>query len=259
MRRGRFWRRCEVLVIPLGATENHGPHLPPETDTLIADGIADRLEKRTTSDRVFFDGARSIGYSPEHMGFETTRSATPTQLISDLLLYTKDCLEWGVDRFLFLNAHGGNVPIAQIVCQELRARHCVLAVSTKWDRFVKGFGIVSGEEEALGIHGGEIETSVLLALHPDRVDMRAAADFPSLQSQLIERHTHLRAYGPHAFGWMAHDLNPNGVVGNASRATAATGERLLDVAVTGLLELIADMEAFDLAQLRNLPTLGQTK
>ncbi len=113
-----------------------------------------------------------------------------------------------------MNAHGGNVPIVQIVCQELRVQHAMLAVATKWDRFVKGAGIVSSDEESFGVHGGAIETSVMLALHPDRVNMAKAEDFASLQARLTGKH--LRAYGPHSFGWMAQDLNPAGVTGNAA-------------------------------------------
>ena len=93
----------------------------------------------------------------------------------------------------------------------------------------------------------------MLALHPELVDMDRAEDFTSLQSTLVDRHTHLRAHGPHAFGWMGHDLNPQGVTGNAAAATAETGERLIETAVTGLSELVADMARFDLKALRGRP------
>ncbi len=141
-----------------------------------------------------------------------------------------------------MNAHGGNVPIVQIVCQELRAQHGMLAVATKWDRFVKGSGIVPVDEEAFGVHGGAIETSVMLALHPALVTMAKADDFANLQAHLPGKH--LRAYGPHSFGWMAQDLNPAGVTGHAASASVEMGEALLDAAVSGLAELMDDVAQF---------------
>ena len=90
----------------------------------------------------------------------------------------------------------------------------------------------------------------MLALHPDKVDMAKAADFPSRQSDFARDFKHLRAYGPHAFGWKMSDLNPRGVAGNAAAATAEKGERLIAHAVEGLVELLRDVDAFDVGTLR---------
>jgi creatinine amidohydrolase len=89
----------------------------------------------------------------------------------------------------------------------------------------------------------------MLAIHPDLVRMDAIADFPSRQAEYARRFTHLRAYGPHAFGWKMSDLNVEGAAGNASRATAEKGEVMLDHAVSGLTELLADMAEFDVDEL----------
>jgi len=111
-------------------------------------------------------------------------------------------------------------------------------------------GLIAPEAKAMDIHGGDIETSVMLALHPDRVNMARAADFPSRQAEFAERFRHLRAYGPHAFGWKMSDLNAEGVAGNAALATAEKGEALIVHAVKGLVELLQDVDAFEVSDLR---------
>jgi creatinine amidohydrolase len=90
----------------------------------------------------------------------------------------------------------------------------------------------------------------MLALHPEKVDMTKAADFPSRQSDYTQRFKHLRAYGPHAFGWKMSDLSAEGVAGNAGIATAEKGERLIAHAVRGLVELLRDVHEFDVEALR---------
>ena len=136
-----------------------------------------------------------------------------------------------------------------IVATELRVKLGMLAVATSWTRFGYPSDVVSEGERAIGIHGGFIETSVMLALRPDLVDMSRARDFPSRQTAFARDFRHLRAYGPHAFGWKMRDLNPEGVAGNAAAATAAAGEAILDHAARGFAELLDDVARFDLSAL----------
>jgi len=88
----------------------------------------------------------------------------------------------------------------------------------------------------------------MLALRPDLVDMSKAGSFSNAQSEFAKQFKHLRAYGPHAFGWKMHDLNAEGVAGNASAATAEAGEKILTHAVAGFIELLRDVDQFDLAR-----------
>jgi len=159
------------------------------------------------------------------------------------------CHRQGCRRFVMLNAHGGNSPLMTIVATELRVRLDMLAVATSWTRFGYPPDLVSPEEKAIGIHGGFIETSVMLALRPDLVDMSKARDFTSMQAVYGREFSHLRAYGPHAFGWKMSDLSSEGVVGNAAAATAEAGEKILDYAAQGLAELLDDIARFDLSRL----------
>lgn len=235
-----------IAVLPLGAYEQHGPHLPFDTDTRIADGIVSRLKAAMPAGlNVTFLPTEPVGYSVEHMDFAGTRTLAFDEAVNRWLGIARSLERQGVRKFVMLNAHGGNAPLMTIVATEARVRFNMLAVATSWSRFGVPAGVISPEEKAIDIHGGDIETSVMLALHPELVDMGKAADFPSRQSSFIADFNHLRAYGPHAFGWKMSDLNPQGVAGNASLATVEKGEKLIAHAVKGLLELLSDVDAFD--------------
>jgi len=240
-----------IAVLPLGAHEQHGPHLPFETDTLIAEGIVGRLKTALPAGlSVSFLPAESVGYSLEHTDVEGTKTLSFAEAANRWLGIAEGLAKQGIRKFVMLNAHGGNSPVISVVATEARVRFAMLAVATSWTRFGVPDGVITPEEKAIGIHGGDIETSVMLALHPDKVDMAKAADFPSRQTEFTVRFRHLRAYGPHAFGWKMSDLNAEGVAGNAAAATAEKGEALITHAVKGLVELLEDVDAFDVTQLR---------
>jgi creatinine amidohydrolase len=237
-----------IAILPLGAHEYHGPHLPLDTDTLIAREVAARLRAVLPDaiDAIFLD-AEPVGYSPEHMDRPGTKSLTFDEAVTRWLGSAEDLASRNIRKLVLLNAHGGNSPLLTVVATEARLRFRMLCVATSWTRFGVPDGLITPEDKALDIHGGEIETSVMLSIAPDRVDMAKARDFPSAQVDLAGRFRHLRAYGPHAFGWMMRDLNPDGAAGRASAATAEKGEALLAHSVSGLAELIDDVDRFDLS------------
>ncbi|WP_173935238.1 creatininase family protein [Chelativorans sp. Marseille-P2723] len=245
-----------IAVLPLGATEQHGPHLPPETDWMIAEAVASRamacLRAGTTCAgttagmTVEFLPVEKLGYSIEHSHDPTTHSLGFDEAVRRWIGIGEACADRGIGKFVLLNAHGGNAPLMTIVATELRVRRNMLAVATSWTRFGTPHGLVTEEERALGIHGGYVETSVMLALRPDLVQMDKAKQFPSAQADFQRDFRHLRAYGPHAFGWMMKDLSPEGAAGDAASASAEAGERILDHACNGFLELLDDVARFDL-------------
>ena len=240
-----------IAVLPLGAHEQHGPHLPLETDTLIAEGIAARLSAVLPPHLpVTFLPAEPVGYSPEHLDVPGTRSLGYGEAIGRWLRIAEDLHRLGVRKLVLLNAHGGNSPLMTIVATEARIRLNMLVVATAWTRFGQPEGWIAPEDKAIDIHGGDIETSVMLALHPERVRMDKAERFGSRQAEFATRFAHLRAYGPHAFGWKMSDLNPKGVAGDASAATAEKGEALIAHTLRGLVALLEDVAAFDADTLR---------
>jgi creatinine amidohydrolase len=181
-------------------------------------GVAERLAGGWGRFRVRFLPVEEVGYSPEHLDFAGTRSLGYGRRSSAGSASGNRRMTSGIRKFVMLNAHGGNSPLMTIVATELRCAYGMLAVATSWTRF--GYPETwSDEERAIGIHGGFIETSVMLALRPDLVDMDKARDFPSAQSRFARDFTHLRAYGPARL--RLEDGRPvaDGVVGNAAAAT----------------------------------------
>ncbi len=238
-----------IAVLPLGATEQHGPHLPPDTDWMIAEGVVNAtIKKLPLTMPVTFLPVEKVGYSIEHTNRPGVQTMAFDEAIHRWVNIGKSLNDLGIRKFVMFNAHGGNSPLMTIVATELRAKYRMLAVATSWTRFGYPAGILSDQEKAFGIHGGEVETSVMLALRPDLVNMSEARDFPSLQYEMNRTAKHLRAYGPHAFGWMATDLNPNGVTGHAKQGDAYNGARMIDHAAEGFVELLDDVMKFDVTR-----------
>ncbi len=241
-----------ICILPLGAHEQHGPHLPFETDAIIASGIAERLVERVEGRLpVSVLPVEEVGYSPEHMDYAGSKTLSWDEAINRWISIGADLADLGIRKILLMNAHGGNSPLMTIVATEMRVRFDMLCVATSWTRFLEAGNHVDAEEKKFGIHGGEIETSVMLSLAPVTVDMSKAEDFLSLQQELTSKYDHLQAYGPHAFGWKMQDLNRQGVAGNASLATKEKGEKLLETALSGLETLVCEMHDFDLTHFNN--------
>ena len=233
--------RPSLAILPLGATEQHGPHLPAETDWIIAEAMAARTAAALPDVACEALPVERVGYSPEHLAWPETRSLPAAEAIERWVGIGAALAARGQRRLLLLNAHGGNAPLLTIVVTELRHRHGLLAVATSWTRHGDPARHVGAAEKAHGIHAGRIETSVMLALRPDLVRMDRATAWPSLQGEHERRHALLRAYGPHAHGWLMGDLHPSGAVGNAAAATAEEGEALIADAVEGLVRLAREV------------------
>lgn len=239
-----------IGVLPLGAHEQHGAHLPFETDSLIAGGVAKRLaDKLPEGAKVVFLPVEEVGYSPEHLDYAGSKSLSYQAAIERWIGIGEMLHGHGLRKLMLLNAHGGNSPLMTIVATELRVRFSMLVVATSWTRFGTPEGLIDADEVAYGIHGGDIETSVMMALRPELVNLEKFEYAPSYQEQLAADNQYLRAYGKHSFGWKMQDLNHSGVVGDAQLATAEKGEKLLAHSVDGLHQLVDEMARFDIEYL----------
>ncbi|MHC5305694.1 creatininase family protein [Bartonella sp. LJL80] len=236
-----------ISILPLGAHEYHGPHLPLDTDTIIATAFAEALARFADSRHaISVCPTQNIGYSIEHMDEEATRTLTFSQAVEQWIALGEACYKNGSSKLLILNAHGGNSALMSIVVTELRCRLPMLAVATSWSRFGLPDGLLSAEEKHLDIHAGFIETSLMLYLAPETVTMSKAENFHNRQADFIETYQYLRAYGPQAFGWKMRDLNPKGAAGDATKANADAGKLIFDHALAGLSGLLSDMFRFNL-------------
>ncbi|MEL6093444.1 creatininase family protein [Bartonella schoenbuchensis] len=241
-----------LALLPLGAHEYHGNHLPFETDWIIAEAFAKALILQIKGQfHIKLLPVEKIGYSIEHMDIPGTQTLTFSDAIERWINIGERCYRKGIKRFLLLNAHGGNSPLMSIVITELRKRFSMLAVATSWHRFGLPKGLIEPSEHHLDIHGGFIETSLMLYLAPEKVQMEQAENFYNKQADMIANYKYLRAYGPHAFGWTMRDLNPRGAAGNASKATPKAGEAIFSHVLCGLRNLLDDINQFKINTLNN--------
>ncbi|WP_019220133.1 creatininase family protein [Bartonella florencae] len=240
-----------LALLPLGAHEYHGDHLPFETDWIIAEAFAKALTLQTKEQfPIALLPVEKIGYSVEHMDVTGTRTLSYSDAIERWTNIGENCYHKGIKRFLLLNAHGGNSPLISIVITELRRRLSMLAVATSWSRFGLPQGFMEPSQQHLDIHGGFIETSLMLYLAPEKVHMEKAKNFHNKQADMIANYRYLRAYGSHAFGWMMRDLNRQGAAGNASQATSQAGEAIFAHVLCGLRDLLDDIKQFEINALQ---------
>lgn len=236
-----------IALLPLGAHEYHGDHLPFETDWIIAEAFAKALTLQTKEQfHIALLPVEKIGYSIEHMDVTGTQTLTFSDAIKRWIKIGENCYHKGINRLLLLNAHGGNSPLMSIVITELRRRLSMLAVATSWSRFGLPQGMIEPSQQHLDIHGGFVETSLMLYLAPEKVHMEKAKNFHNKQADIIANYRYLRAYGPHAFGWTMRDLNTQGAAGNASQATQQAGEAIFFHVLSQLRDLLDDINRFNI-------------
>lgn len=243
-----------IAVLPLAAVEQHGPHLPTGVDTFIMRGYLDRVIDRLPEDlSVLFLPIQSVGASQEHTSFSGTLSLPADVAARAWTALGESVARTGCRKLVLLNSHGGNAAVLAQIALDLRARLDMLVVVVSWGRFGYADDLFSEREQAHGIHGGDIETSLMLAFRPDLVRMHLADDFRPSSLDMEREFTWLRAIRPVGFGWMAQDLSPTGAAGDASAATAEKGDTAADYGATAFIELLRDVEAFDLALLAREP------
>lgn len=231
-----------IAVLPVAAIEQHGPHLPVSTDSTIMAGMLEAVIAKLPADLdVRILPIQSVGKSNEHLHAPGTLTLPATTLIDAWTELGASVARAGVRKIVVVNSHGGNEEIMGIVTRELRVRYAMLAVKTSWSRFGRPAGLYSEIEDRYGIHGGDFETSVMLHFRPDLVDMAKAEDFVSRVQAAEDSFELLRHTGTQAFAWIASDLNPHGVVGEAAKAAAEKGRLTVEHQADGFIRLLMDV------------------
>ena len=243
-------RARAIAVLPLAATEQHGPHLPLSVDTDIVNGvIASALPHIAPGLPALFLPTQAVGFSPEHTRFAGTLTLKAETLIRIWTELAECVAASGVKKLVLFNSHGGQVGALDLVARDLRARLGLLVYSVNWfnlpllDAGGQDMNArFSPEEHRFGIHAGEIETSMMLALRPQQVRMEKAQHFRSTAQDRAARFATLGNGKSAKLGWMMQDYNPEGAVGHAAAATADKGQVLLDAAGRALARLLAEID-----------------
>ena len=241
-----------VVILPLAAIEQHGPHLPLSTDLDIGMGLLASAFRHLPADfPAWVLPPQAVGSSREHRRFPGTVSLSPEQLGVVIHQYGVAVAACGVRRLVLSNSHGGNRHALDAAGLRLRDEERLLVVHAHYFRFPRPEGVdLPDSEWRHGLHGGAVETAMMLHLRPDLVRTREVRDARSLGEDLDGV---LRRLGPTeeaaSFSWLAADLNRSGVVGDARRADATMGQCLVDHYGGALADVIRDARAFPVERL----------
>ncbi|SEO91003.1 creatininase family protein [Aquisalimonas asiatica] len=237
-----------VAILPLAAVEQHGPHLPLETDRIIGDGlIGEAFRQLPGTFPAWVLPAITVGASSEHGAFPGTLSLDAETLIQVICAHGRAVAASGVRRLVLSNSHGGNRAAMDVAALRLRQECGLLVVKASYFRFPQPEpSALDAHELRHGLHGGTLETAMMLHLAPDAVRREHLFHAVSLGEALERDCRYLGPEGAGAFAWLAEDLNLAGVTGDASRADADTGARLVAHFGGVLATLIQETRGFPL-------------
>jgi len=241
-----------VALLPVAAVEQHGPHLPLATDAVINDGLVRATLPRLSpsSEAVLLVlPAQNVGLSPEHVSFAGTLSIRDITLLDAWTDLGRSVARAGVRKLIVLNTHGGQKALVDLVAMRLRDELGMLVARCTYFSLGSPPGLFESAA-AHDIHGGELETSLMLHLRPDLVRRAEIRAFMGLPHELAERNELLGVEKPIGIGWRSEDLNAAGACGDAARADAARGARQLDFLAGRLERLVLEVAAMPLAALR---------
>ncbi len=232
-----------IVVLPLGAIEQHGPHLPLHTDLLVADAVATRAVERVGAELdAWLLPPLVYTKSNEHAWAPGTFWLSAQTLLAVLDDIGRCLAMTPAKRLVFLNGHGGNSALVGVANRELRLRHGLMTFLTHPGVPPDQGGRSAAHELGMGVHGGEDETSIVLHLAPELVDMAAAR---RTVPEHLAGNRYVRFGGTVSFGWLSNDFDDSGVIGDPTGATAARGAELFDGAVAAFCDALGEIAAFE--------------
>ena len=241
-----------MVVLPVGAIEQHGPHLPVYVDACLNHELLTRALATAPADLpVTALPMQAIGKSDEHISFPGTLTLSAETLTRLLVEIGESVHRAGLRRLVLLNSHGGQPQVLDIVARTLRVQHGMFVVNVAWSKLAIGLppSLFDEAERKHGIHGGEIETSLMLHLRPDLVDMSKAKNFVSWGAEMEKEFQILTPEGRVGFGWQVEDLNPDGACGNAAAADSERGRILAEHAVAGFVSRVREVSRYPLERI----------
>lgn len=232
-----------IVVQPLGAIEQHGPHLPFNTDLLIAEAVANAAVERVGEEvDAWLLPALAYTKSNEHAWAPGTIWLSPQTMLAVLDDIGRGVAMTPARRLVFFNGHGGNSALVAVANRELRLRHGLMTFLTHPGVPPDQGGASPSDELGMGVHGGTDETSIMLHLAPELVELGDATR--RVPEHLATNH-YVRFGGPVAFGWLANDFADDGVIGDPTAATVDRGRSLFEAAVDAFCGALHEISAFE--------------
>jgi len=246
-----------VAVLPVAATEQHGPHLPVSVDTTLVNGVIEAALPHLSPELpVLFLPTQQVGKSNEHIRFPGTLTLSAQTLIAVWMELGACVARAGIRKLVLFNSHGGQVSVMDIVARDLRSAHDLIVFSANWYTLPLGDvanGLFSAHEHRFGIHAGDMETSMMLALRAPYVDMAQAQDFQTSAQQRARDYPILGNGSSAKLAWQIQDYNAFGAAGNAALATAAKGQVVVNAAGLQLARLLQEVSMLPSSTLNPTP------
>ena len=234
-----------IAVLPIAATEQHGPHLPLGTDTTIGEGLLDEALQDAPDDLpLVVLPTLPYGKSDEHRAFPGTLTLSAETLTALLVEIGASVARAGIRKLVILSSHGGNSEAMAVAGRTLRLDWNMLVVATNFMRLGQPDALFPADELRHGIHAGDVETSLMLHLRPDLVRREALADFPTAGQEMARRYEILAGTGGTGMSWAIEDLNEDGACGNAAAGEAGKGAAAAAHAAERLLKLLSEINDF---------------
>lgn len=249
-----------VAVLPVAAIEQHGPHLPVSVDTTLVNGVIEASLVHLPADLpVLFMPTQQVGKSNEHIRFPGTLTLSAQTLIQVWMELGACVARAGIKKLVLFNSHGGQVSVMDIVARDLRTAHNLMVFSSNWYSLPLGddvMNLFTPNEHRFGVHAGDMETSMMLALREKYVDMAHAQHFRTQSEERAKNYPILGNGTTAKLGWQMQDYNPYGAAGDAASATASKGQALVDAAGLKLAKLLQEISRLPLSNLNPTPNHG---
>jgi creatinine amidohydrolase len=237
-----------VIIQPVGAIEQHGPHLPLIVDAAIGVGVLGKaLEKLDADIPAYALPTLYYGKSNEHLHFPGTITLSTETLMATIMEVGESIYRAGFRKLVLMNSHGGQPQVMQMAARDLHVKYDDFLVFPLFTWRVPHITkeLITPKEGQLGMHAGDAETSIMLAILPEQVKMeKALAEYPPEQSE----GSLLSLEGKLPVAWVTRDISKSGVIGDATTATKEKGDRILESVSNGWLQVIQDIYKYRLPQ-----------
>ncbi|RXZ82669.1 creatininase family protein [Paenibacillaceae bacterium] len=236
-----------LLILPIGAVEQHGDHMPVMTDSLIGEAVLTRtMEQMDDDSPIWLLPPISYGKSNEHLDFPGTISLSASTLENIILDIARSVKQAGFRRLLLFNTHGGNADLLNMAAREVRIQTGLMVFYISAGSLQTADDLLDADEKEYGIHAGDYETSLLLAIKPGWVHTdRLVKEMPNMA-----QYDFLTMEGKIRFAWVMSDLSSSGVLGDATKATADKGELILQRIADALSQALEEVRRFEITDVK---------